>query len=100
VWFEVITVRTARPDLVKPLLRELAAIPEESCDAALTSFACYRNLDIENEMGIRLAWDARKVSASRTRTGVLIAKWLERYGMVHHSTWTLTFHYTGKNFSP
>ncbi|MCF8031179.1 MAG: hypothetical protein K9K39_09825 [Desulfohalobiaceae bacterium] len=100
MWVEVITVRTARPELVEPLLRELAALQEGSCDAAPASFACYRSLDIDNEVAIRLAWDERKIPASRTRIGVLIAKWLEGYGMVHHSIWTLSLYSTPKNFSP
>lgn len=86
MWIEAITVRTARPEQCPALLKELAAFQQKAGFCTPQRFVCYRNLEVENEISIRLFWEDAQPPA-KTDCGLLIARRLEQHGMVRHTLW-------------
>ena len=87
MWIEAITVRTARPKQCADLLRELAGFSQKDEMASPKRFDCYRNLEVENEISIRLLWEDTPQPPAKTDCGLLIARQMEQHGMVRHTLW-------------
>ena len=90
MWIEAITVRTARPGQCVQLLEDMAAFREQGAIAGPLWFVCYRNLEVENEICVHLAWKAEFQAMARTDCGLLIARRFARHGLVHHTLWKQT----------
>ncbi len=87
MWIEAITVRTTRPEQCAALLKELAAFQQKPGFCSPQRFDCYRNLEVENEISIRLLWEDTPQPPAKTDCGLLIARQLEQHGMVRHTLW-------------
>ncbi len=90
MWIETITVRTARPEQCALLLEELMDFQAKGGIAGAERFGCYRNLDVENELCIHLAWaepPGKNRPPAKTDCGLKIARRFARFGLVHHTLW-------------
>jgi hypothetical protein len=90
MWIEAITVRTARPEQCAVLLEELAVFQQQDGMPRPERFDCYRNLEVENEIAIRLLWEDTPYPPAKTDCGQLVARFLEQHGMVRHTLWKHT----------
>jgi len=88
MWIEAITVRTPRTMRPLDILEEVKTLWEQEGAAPRPDiFTGYQNLDVENEISIRLTWEETRQPPGQTTWGVLIARHLERHGLVRHTLW-------------
>lgn len=87
MWVEAITIRIARPAQSPAILEELTAFVQDRCTPGPRNFACYQNLEVENEIALHLAWEERGQPPGKTACGLRIARHCGQYGLVHHSLW-------------
>ncbi len=90
MWIEAITVRTSRPGKCEEILEELAEFRQQKDAPEPEWSACYRNLEVENELSVHLAWEEEAEAPAKTGPGLLIARCFAQYGIVHHTLWKLS----------
>lgn len=84
---EVITVRTARAEKCSILLEKMAACSRFRYHPSPKWIACYRNMEVDNEISIHLGWGDNAALEGKTSCGMHIAKFLAQFGLIHHTLW-------------
>jgi hypothetical protein len=84
---EIITVRTAQAEQCSALLEKMAALSQFHYHPSPKWFACYRNVEVDNEMSIHIGWGEKTHLEGKTPCGLYIARFLAQHGLIHHTIW-------------
>jgi hypothetical protein len=84
-WLEIIKLRSAGKD--NRLLEELLLSVKKFNQSGLVERRTFRHAALESDWSVHLHWESEQPEQNGSSLGLRLAKALEEFGLVDHSTW-------------